>query len=101
MFVPIQQILPKAAQRLGVRREVEAALICEKYRKLAPELIHAQALQYTMPKFFKGKTLTIAITDPAWAAHLMARKSELVAALNDALGEKVIEKIATKLVEFI
>lgn len=99
MFTPIQKILPKAINKLGVRREVEAALICEKYRKLAPRLVHTNALAHTFPKFYRGKTLTIGVANPAWAEQVINHKSELIEAINGSLGKKFLENLKTQVVE--
>lgn len=88
MFTPLQKILPKAIQRIGLKREIEAALICEKYRKLAPQHIHPEALKHTFPKFYKGKTLTIGVEDSSWAHHIATRKEILLKAINESLGGK-------------
>lgn len=101
MFTPIQKILPKAIQGLGLRRETEAALICEKYRKIAPRLVHANALRYTYPKFYRGRTLMVGVTNPAWAEQIMIRKAELMKAINESLGKKLIQTIKTQIVEKI
>jgi predicted nucleic acid-binding Zn ribbon protein len=101
MFTPIQKILPKAIKKLGLAREVEAALICEKYRKLAPQLIHVNALQHTSPKFYRGKTLTIGVVNSSWAAALMAQKERLIELINKELGKKMVADLKTRVVESI
>lgn len=99
MFTPIQKILPKAAAALGVKREIEAAVVCEKYRRLAPKLLHPEILSHTTPKFYKGRTLTIAVENPAWAERVILRKEDLIKEMNGALGKKYIEKLKTQVVE--
>ena len=99
MFIPIQKILPQAINNLGLKRETEAALVCEKYRQLAPRLVHAQALQYTLPKSYKGKTLTVGVADPAWAPAVPARTEDLIRELNGHIGKKLVERIRTSVVE--
>lgn len=101
MFIPIQKILPKAIKKLGLTQETEAALICEKYRKLAPRLIHTNALQHTFPKFYRGKTLTIGVTNSAWAATVVAQKEKLIELINGELGKKMVTDLKTRIVESI
>ena len=98
MFTPLSKIIPRAAAQLGIKREIEAALICEKYRKLAPRLVHTNALKHTFPKFYRNKTLTIAVENPAWAQQVIIHKEELLKALNESLGKKMVEKLRTQIV---
>lgn len=101
MFTPLSKLLPRAAARLGIKREIEAALICEKYRKLAPRLVHTNALKHTFPKFYRSKTLTIAVENPAWAQQVINCKSALLQAINESLGKTAVSSIKTRLVEKI
>jgi predicted nucleic acid-binding Zn ribbon protein len=101
MFTPLSKIIPRAAAQLGIKREIEAALICEKYRKLAPRLVHTNALKHTFPKFYRNKTLTIAVENPAWAQQVMNCKSALLQAINESLGKKSVEMLKTQVVEKI
>lgn len=83
--------MPKTIVRLGIRQEVEAALICEKYRKLAPRLVHTNALEHTFPKFYRKKTLTIGVENPAWAEQVIKNKQKIMDEINKALeGNRVI-----------
>lgn len=80
-------------------REVEAALICEKYRKLAPRLVHTNALQHTFPKFYRGKILTIGVANSAWAHAVHNKKEELIHSINESLGKKYVTAIKTRVDE--
>lgn len=101
MFTPIQKILPKTIAKLGLKRETEAALICEKYRKLAPRLIHTNALEHTFPKYYRGRTLTVGVTNSAWAAAVIAQKDKLMEFINKELGKKMVADLKTRVVESI
>lgn len=87
--------------KLGVRREVEAAVVCEKYRKFAPRFVHTNALSHTFPKFYQKKTLTIAVENPAWAQQVMTQKVNLIKAINDSLGKEQVENLKTIVAEHI
>lgn len=95
MFSSFQSVLPSAIKNLKLKREIEAALICEKYRKLAPRHVHVNALQHTFPKYFKAQTLTVGVENAAWAAQIKSREAELRKALNDALGREAVQRIRT------
>lgn len=98
MFTPLQKILPKAINKLGVGREIEAALICEKYRKLAPQFLHRAALDHTFPKYYRQKILTVGVENSGWAHHVVMRKKELISAINASIGQSVIKDIKTKII---
>ena len=95
MFTPLSKLLPKAMQSLGVAREVTAALVCEKYRKLAPEIVHPDVLAFTTPKHFREKTLTIGVQNSAWAGQVIGKKQELLDALNKSLGKTYVTAVRT------
>ncbi len=99
MFIPIQKILPKAIAQLKMTRQTRAALICEKYRKLAPTLVHQEALKFTSPLFFRNKILIINVVNSAWAGHLAKCKPDLIKAINGALGHVEIKDLKTRLDE--
>lgn len=101
MFTPIQKILPKAIKNLGLTSEAQAALICEKYRKLAPRLIHTNALRHTAPKFYRGKILTIGVINSAWAQAVLAQKKGLIELMNKELGKKMVADLKTRVIESI
>ena len=101
MFIPIQKILPKSITRLGLTRETKAALVCEIYRKLAPQLVHPEALKHTSPKFLKGNVLTIGVENSAWAQQIATQKIVLLKTLNKALGKNPITNIKTRMMDKI
>lgn len=99
MFTPIQKILPKAISRLKMTRQTHAAFICEKYRKLAPQFVHREALKFTSPHFFRDRILIINVANSAWAGHLAKCKPDLIKAINATLGHQEIKDLKTRLDE--
>lgn len=95
MFTPLQKILPKAIAELKFTRQARAALVCEKYRKLAPQIVHPEALNHTFPKFLKGKILTVSVENSAWASQIAANKEKLLKELNKSFRKKEITNIKT------
>ena len=96
MFQRIQNLFPQAFSRLGLGRQAQAALICEKYRKLAPAIVHKDLLNHTIPRFYKKKILTIAVENSAWAHAIISKKKELAEALNASPGTPLIQDIKTR-----
>lgn len=85
MFTPLRDILPKTAAALGVRKEIEAALVCEKYRKFAPQIVHPDALLHTSPKNFRRGVLTVGVENSAWASVILKSQNELLSELKRSL----------------
>jgi len=80
---------------LGVKREVEAAVVCEKYRKIAPRVVHAEALQHSFPKSYRNKILTIGVENSAWAAQIKQSAEMIIDEISATLGKGVVVKIKT------
>lgn len=95
-FTPLNQILPSAARAWGIKREVDAAIVCETYRQVAPTTIHPEALDHTRPKYFRRKKLTIGVDNAAWGAEILKNKGKLIAKLNELLGKKAVVGIQTR-----
>lgn len=101
MFTPIQQLLPRAMTALGVKQEVEAAIVCDKYRKLAPSLIHPDVLLHTSPKSYRRKVFTIAVENPAWSQKITECKEAIIRGINEDLRYPYIGAVKTQVVESI
>lgn len=95
MFTHIANIIPKAIRTYGLTRQAKAALICEKYRKVAPSIFSAEILINAWPKYFKGKTLVLGVSHPAYAEEVSQRKHKLKALLNESLGKDYVAAIKT------
>lgn len=96
MFQRIQNLFPRAFNRLGLGRQMQAAIICEKYRKLAAETVHPDVLTHTIPKFYKQKVLTIAVENAAWGYTVIQKKTALIKAINDSCGGPMVKDIRTR-----
>ncbi|MEK9132453.1 MAG: DciA family protein [Patescibacteria group bacterium] len=99
MFTPLNQILPRAMIQLGVKKEVDAAIVCERYRKLASKIVHKDALNHTFPKSYKGRTLTIGVENSAWAEAVVSKKDALIKELNLAFGKNCVAFLKTRVTE--
>lgn len=100
-FTPLSEILPKAIRSFGVKKELEAALICEHYRKIAPTLIHKDALSNTRPYHYKDKVLTIGVQSAAWAHVVMQHKDSLIKEINALEKQAAVTTIKTKMLESV
>ncbi|PIQ77127.1 hypothetical protein COV82_06025 [Candidatus Peregrinibacteria bacterium CG11_big_fil_rev_8_21_14_0_20_46_8] len=96
MFTKLSHLLPRTINRNGLRGTVNAAMVCVQYEKIAPEIIHPEALKYTHARVYKGGTLIIGVANPAWAQRIKERSAELIEILNKRLDGPTIKEIKTR-----
>ena len=97
MFKPIQSLIPKTANRLGVGKQLQAIDICNRYKKVATQILPEQAQNNTFPKWFKNKTLVIGVANSAWAQEVIMRKDAIIDEINSKVGRKVITDLRTQI----
>jgi len=74
-------------------RQSRAALICERFRKLAPSIIGEKAMDHVQTKFFKRGVLYISVPNSMWAQHVYVRRHDLIMKLNLNLEKDWVEDI--------
>jgi hypothetical protein len=92
-------LLEVAAARFGVGREFRAIRICQEFRVVLPQIISNAEPSEVFPISFKAKTLTIAVTNSAWAQKITMHKEQLLQQINQRLGEELISKITVRMKE--
>lgn len=81
-FIHFSELLPKAIQRYKMGRETRAALVCERFRGCAKELLGESAGQKIQPRHYKHHVLTIAVPDSIWAQKLYNLRHDFLELLN-------------------
>lgn len=94
-FSHFSQWIPKAIARYNISRETRAALVCERFRKLAPTLIGAESLDHVQPKYFKHGILYIAVPNSLWAQQVYVHRHDLIMKLNINLENEWVQDIRT------
>lgn len=89
MLTHLRTVLRTAARALGVERAAQAALAAERW----PEIVGPEAAAATRVEGLRGGVLLVDAQPGMWAQELSARRSQLAAALNAALGDEVIDDI--------
>jgi hypothetical protein len=92
----LRTILRSAAKSLGVERAAHAALAAEMW----PDVVGPEAAAATRVDGLRGGTLLVSAQPGLWAQELSARRSQLAAALNAALGGPVIDDIRIRQRQF-
>lgn len=94
-FVHFKSLIPKAIAKYKMTREARAAHVCERFRRLAPELIGEDALNHVRPKFFKGNTLYISVPNSGWAQRVYVHRHDLIMKLNLDSDREDVHEIRT------
>lgn len=63
-------------------------------------VVGAEIARNARPAAVKGSLLLVHVTSSTWLHHLQYRKSDLLARLNDALGQAVVSEIKFKIGSF-
>ncbi|KKP36370.1 MAG: hypothetical protein UR27_C0021G0041 [Candidatus Peregrinibacteria bacterium GW2011_GWA2_33_10] len=92
-FTPLSDLLPEAAGKNNFSRQMLAAQVCEKYRKIVLKKIGSDALAHTWPKWFKNMILTIGVEDSAWSQEIQMNKEKILKEINIQLKRKVVAQI--------
>ncbi len=76
-----------------MQRETRAALLCSRFRDLAPDILGEDAGKEIAPKFFKGNTLYIRVPNNIWAQRVYVHRHELIMKLNTGLEKDYVHEI--------
>lgn len=95
MFEKFQNFLPRAANRYGISKELEAATTCQKFRALIPEMFAGkpEAQESISPLHFKEGVLTVHVKNNAWAQEVMMRKHKIIDEMNARIGENKVKNL--------
>ena len=99
MYEPFQKFLLKAAASYNMTRQMEAAKICQEYRRVARSILPADAQVQTFPKSYDRKTLTVGVFDSAWAQQLAMQKHSILEAINRKYGADTVKNLKIEMSE--
>ncbi|GEM_PF-1068428 len=94
-FTHFSNMIPRALRKYKMTRQARAALICERFRGLAPDVIGDTALEHIRPKFFKKHTLYISVPNSAWAQRVYVHRHDLIMKLNLNMDKEWVQEIRT------
>ena len=73
-----------------MQRSVTASMVCNRYRELAPNIVHAQVLDYSRPRYFKNGVLEVYAVNSVWAQEISLHAHTIVSSINASLPESVV-----------
>ena len=94
-FQPFQKWIPQALNKYRMDRQARAALICERFRKLIPEMIGDDAKGEIMPKYFKGGTLYVSVPSSSWAQRVYVHRHDLIMKINLEMEKDWLHDVRT------
>ncbi len=91
-FTQLKDLLPKAAGKYGMQREVRSALVRDRARQAVRD-IWGSDVSEIRPLYFKNGVLTVEVDDSAWGREVFLKKEELIELIGSDLG---IKEVRTK-----
>ena len=92
-FVHIGSVLGEVLKKC--RRETDVALV--QVWQIWDEMVGNVIAQNARPAAFKGRLLLVHVSSSTWTHQLQFLKKEIIAKLNQALGQHLIEDLKFKI----
>ncbi len=98
-FEPFQKFLVRAANQYGMKRQVEAAHICQTSRAvLAHVFADTETFeQYVEVGYFREGVLVLKVANGAWAQEVVVKKEKIIREVNGRIGEEVVKNLRAEL----
>lgn len=100
MFTDIKRHLEKKINQLGIKKKVEAALVCEEAEKTIKETFGKESLKFIAVKFFRNETLTLEVKSGPWASEIQSKSQEILDQINKASLSGSKNKTLVKRIQF-
>jgi predicted nucleic acid-binding Zn ribbon protein len=92
--IKIGKLIEKSVNKAGVSRQIEAARVCDLYRKILSSLdINKKALEKSKAIYFRNRILTVAVLGSSCAQELQMRQHLIIEGINKEIGKKTVERI--------
>jgi len=84
-----------------MRKTFDAAIVCAQYVKIAPTLIHPEALEHSAAYTYRDGIFTICVINPAWGQKIISCAEAIRTTLNKNLKTENIKKVKIKVMDKI
>lgn len=74
-------------------KHVEASVVVEKTNEILRDLFGAGSKRFAQAVYFKERTISITCLSSVMAQEIRLNEKQIITALNDKLGGKIVEKI--------
>jgi predicted nucleic acid-binding Zn ribbon protein len=85
----LRMALERSLRDLGLQKRLKT----EQLTALWPEIVGPSVAKIAYPAQFRSGTLFIDVADNVWMQELKFQEGELIARLNDALGEPLVRRL--------
>jgi hypothetical protein len=92
-FTPIGSLIDKALDRTGIRRQVQATLILDKFNNLCYQKWGDKAEGKVKALYVKNKVLTVACLNSSLAQEIQLNAHIFIKEINKNFGEAEVERI--------
>lgn len=89
----LRKALGQAVRDLGLQKRLKT----EQLTVLWPQLVGPTVAKVAYPAYFRSGTLFIDVADSVWIQELKFREGELIERLNDAIGERLVQRLFLQL----
>jgi predicted nucleic acid-binding Zn ribbon protein len=81
--------MSQALERQGMARRIREQEVLLRWE----ELVGAAIANHATPERFRNGVLWLSVTDAAWRQELHLMRGGLVARINDALGDEIVQEL--------
>ena len=92
-FTPIGPVVQREIDAAGLKGPVEASRVCAAFDELTVELFDQKLKDKAKALYLKNKALTVAATSSVVGQELKLHEPDILKALNEKVGSKVVERI--------
>lgn len=93
MFQPLQNLLPRTANKMGIGREFLAVQICHTANQILKDIFPNTGPYKIRSQSFQRGQLTISAPTSAYNQEIMMRKEALIKSINEKIGRKVVKDL--------
>lgn len=92
-FYSLKALLPAHLQRAGIKKQVDAVLLLDKYMEAAEEMLGKNIASKTKALYFRDGVLVVACQSSALNQELRYIQEDLLKIINKKSGGSVVKKI--------
>lgn len=93
MPISIKNLLNESVRHAGVSEQVEAAMICDEFNKIALEILGPGVKDKLRALYVKNKTITIAVMSSSIGQEIKLHEPEILEKLNQKAGPNKVERL--------
>lgn len=89
----IKHLLKQSIERAGIKRQVEATLVCREFDKIIIELLGKEAENRIRATYLKNQTLVVMTLNAVLAQECQIHQEEIIRKINAQLKKELVKEI--------